>query len=106
MIKKSLIILSVFYYLVFVNASIAEPRKYLSDKCKNHLIDFYQINNPSFKDFKVLDEQEFWLHTILKRKGTNNVKVKAVVFQKKDGQRLYGLQTEWKNQIIIFNHLI
>ena len=101
MIKKSLIILSVFYSLVFVNASIAEPRKYLSDKCKNHLIDFYQINNPSFEDFKVLDEQEFWLHTILKRKGTNNVKVKAVMFQRKDSQRLYGLQTEWKDQIII-----
>ena len=101
MIKKSLIILSIFYSLVFVNASIAEPRKDLSDNCKNHLIDFYQINNPSFEDFKVLDEQEFWLHTILKRKGTNNVKVKAVVFPKKESQRLYGLQTEWKDQIII-----
>ena len=65
------------------------------------MIDFYQIRKPSFKDFKVLDEQEFWLHTILKRKGTNDVKVKAVVFEKKDSQRLYGLQTEWKNQVII-----
>ena len=101
MIKKSLIILSIFYSLVLVNASIAESRKYLSDKCKNHLIDFYQISNPSFEDFKVLEDQDFWLHTILKRKGTNNVKLKAVVFQKKDSQRLYGLQIEWKDQTII-----
>tara|TARA_B100001093_G_scaffold515151_1_gene590844 strand:+ start:461 stop:1129 length:669 start_codon:yes stop_codon:yes gene_type:complete len=84
-----------------VNPANANTRTYLSDKCKTHLIDFYQIRKPSFKDFKVLDEQEFWLHTILKRKGTNDVKVKAVVFQKKDSQRLYGLQTEWKDQVII-----
>ena len=84
-----------------VNPANANTRTYLSDKCKTHLIDFYQIRKPSFKDFKVLDEQEFWLHTILKRKGTNDVKVKAVVFEKKDSQRLYGLQTEWKDQVII-----
>ena len=84
-----------------VNPANANTRTYLSDKCKNHLLDFYQISKPSFKDFKVLDEQEFWLHTILKRKGTNNVKVKAVVFQKKDSQRIYGLQTAWKDQVII-----
>ena len=84
-----------------VNPANAKPKTYLSDKCKNHLIDFYQISNPSFKDFKVLEDQDFWLHTILKRKGTDNVKVKAVTFEKKDSQRIYGLQTEWKDQIII-----
>ena len=84
-----------------VNPANAKPRIYLSDKCKNHLIDFYQISKPSFKDFKVLEDQDFWLHTILKRKGTDNVKVKAVTFEKKDSQRIYGLQTEWKDQIII-----
>ena len=84
-----------------VNPANANTRTYLSDKCKTHLIDFYQISKPSFEDFKVLEEQEFWLHTILKRKGTNDVKVKAVVFEKKDSQRLYGLQTEWKDQVII-----
>jgi hypothetical protein len=101
MIKKPLIILSIFYSLVFVSASVAEPRKYLSDKCKNHLIDFYKINNPSFEDFKVLDEQEYWLHTILKRKGTNKVKVRSVAFETNNSQTLYGLQAEWKDQIII-----
>jgi hypothetical protein len=100
--------LKVFYFLFIpllvalaVNSANANTRAYLSEKCKNHLIDFYQIGNPSFEDFKVLEDQDFWLHTILKRKGTINVKVKAVVFQKKDSQRLYGLQTEWKDQIII-----
>ena len=100
--------LKVFYFLFIpllvalaVNSANANTRAYLSEKCKNHLIDFYQIGNPSFEDFKVLEDQDFWLHTILKRKGTTNVKVKAVVFQKKDSQRLYGLKTEWKDQIII-----
>jgi hypothetical protein len=101
MIKISIILLSVLYSLIFVNASIAEPRTYLSEKCKKHLIDFYQISNPSFEDSKVLEDQDFWLHTILKRKGTNDVKVVAVVFEKKDRQRIYGLKFEWKNQIII-----
>jgi len=101
MIKISIILLSVLYSLIFVNASIAEPRTYLSEKCKKHLIDFYQISKPSFKDFKVLEDQDFWLHTILRRKGTNDVHAKAVAFEKKDSQRIYGLQIEWKGQTII-----
>ena len=101
MIKISIILLSVLYSLIFVNASIAEPRTYLSEKCKKHLIDFYQISKPSFKDFKVLEDQDFWLHTILRRKGTDDVHVKAVAFEKKDSQRIYGLQIEWKGQTII-----
>jgi len=84
-----------------INPANAKPRTYLSDKCKNHLVDFYQISKPSFKDFKVLEDQDFWLHTILRRKGTNDVQVKAVAFEKKNSQRIYGLQIEWKGQTII-----
>ena len=84
-----------------VNSANAKTRAYLSKDCSNYLKVFYQINKPSIDDFKILEDQDYYLHTLLKRKGAQNVKVKAVAFQDRDNQKTFGFQFNWKNQSIV-----
>ena len=95
--------LKVFYFLFIpllvalaVNSANAKTRAYLSEDCSNYLKVFYKINKPSIDDFKILEDQDYHLHTLLKRKGTQNVKVKAVAFQDRDNQKTFGFQFNWK----------
>ena len=62
---------------------------------------FYDKRKISFEDFKILDNEYVPLPTILKRKGTEKVDIKAVAVTKHNTQNFYGLQFNWKDQSII-----
>ena len=83
--------------LAVQTASATPTLYYLSDNCEKELKTF-EVEDPSYKLFK---EDEFYLPTILKRKGTKDVQIKSVSFTPLNFQKIYGLKFSWNNQSII-----
>ncbi len=97
------------FYVSFINLLVAlavttasaKTRTYLSEQCQEEASAFYDKRKISFEDFKILDDEYVPLPTILKRKGTEKVDIKAVAVTKHNTQNFYGLQFNWKDQSII-----
>ena len=86
---------------VFVSQKVIAQRNYLSEECQKEASEFYDKRKISFNDFKILNDEYVPLPTILKRKGTEQVDVKAVAVTDHKTQNFYGLQYNWKDQSII-----
>ena len=101
--KIKAVYFSFIYLLVAlaVNPANAYNKTNLSKSCSNYLQEFYKVEKPLIENFKALKDQNYYPQTLLKRVGTEDVKIKAVAYEDKDKQRIFGFKYEWKNQSIV-----
>lgn len=92
-----------FFLLISFSQKVFAQRTFLSEECQKEASAFYDKRKISFEDFKIIDEDEYIYlpSTILKRKGTEQVDIKAVAITNHNTQNFYALQFNWKNQSVI-----
>ena len=91
------------FLLILFSQKVFAQRTFLSEQCQREASAFYDKRKISFEDFKIIDEDEYIYlpSTILKRKGTEQVDIKAVAITNHNTQNFYALQFNWKNQSVI-----
>ena len=101
--KIKAVFFSFIYLLVAlaVNPANAKNKTNLSKSCSNYLKEFYKVQMTLIENFKALKNQNYYLQTLLKRMGTEDVKIKAITYKEKDKQHIFGFKYEWKDQSII-----